>query len=318
MRYWLTTHWPHYRDQSEVTHEGIYLQDKYHRAGDDVIRGDRVLIYEFKGGRSTLITDTRGNQRSRTRQMGAQGIVVVAEVTTKVEANPGSQREKYSDGTTIHWKWKAETKPLLQNGFVGRADVNRIVGLGAKCRLLRIGKQGSGLRELTREQYKALVSKFKDDAIGIPELKDILEERKKHPPRNYFGPESDAHRHLKEFVAENASMALNEPGLTTVGIEYKFATNDRADVVLEDADGKIIGVEIEVEQGPEQLDGLLQAIKYRFMLAPFTARPYEQTRGFLVAYRLSKEIREICEQYEVEHFEIDRRVVETWASANGQ
>jgi RecB family endonuclease NucS len=168
------------------------------------------------------------------------------------------------------------------------------------------------------EKYDALVAVFTGHANRNSKLHDILEDRKKRPPRNYFGPESDAHRHLKEYIAENASTALNEPGLKMVGVEYKFATNDRADVVLEDADGKIIGVEIEIEQGPEQLDGLLQAIKYRFMLAPFTERTYEQTRGFLIAYSLSDEIRDICEMYEIEHFTIDRHIVESWAAASCQ
>ena len=36
-----------------------------------------------------------------------------------------------------------------------------------------------------------------------------------------------------------------------------------------------------------------------------------------LAYSLSDEIREICKQYEIEHFTIDRQVVESWAAANG-
>jgi hypothetical protein len=317
MRYWLTTHWPRFKDQPDSIPDGIYLADGRQSAGDDVASGDRVLIYQFKSGRSVLTIDTRGNERSRTRRRGAGGVIVVAEVTTRVEADPLSRPESYSDGTTIHWKWKAETRVLLRNGFVSKADINRIV-FSENHPIRAIGKQKSGLKELSRDEFEAIVSAFTKNANGNPKLKSILEERKKRPPRNYFGPESDAHRQLKEYIAENASTALNEPGLTTFGVEYKFATNDRADVVLEDADGKIIGVEIEIEQGPEQLDGLLQAIKYRFMLAPFTERTYEQTRGFLIAYSLSDEIRDICEMYEIEHFTIDRHIVESWAAASCQ
>jgi hypothetical protein len=221
----------------------------------------------------------------------------------------------YKDDTTIHWKWKAETKTLLRNGYVSRADINRIV-FSKKYPMRAIGKQRSGLKELSRGKYDALVDEFTKDANHDSKLHDVLTARKKRPPRNYVGLESDAHRQLKEYVAENASTALNEPGLRKIGIEFQFATNDRADIVLEDSEGKAIGVEIEIEQGPEQLDGLLQAIKYRFMLAPFTERSYEQTRGFLIAYNLSDEIRELCEQYEIEHFTIDRQVVESWAAAN--
>ncbi|MCG2710905.1 MAG: hypothetical protein L6416_01010 [Candidatus Omnitrophica bacterium] len=56
---------------------------------------------------------------------------------------------------------------------------------------------------------------------------------------------------------------LNEEGLITIGKEYPFPTNDRADIVLKDKYGRIIGVEIEVEVNDDENAGPIQAIKYR-------------------------------------------------------
>ena len=74
------------------------------------------------------------------------------------------------------------------------------------------------------------------------------------------------HLNLKNYVASNPAVALNESGLQLLGVEYKFPTNDRADIVLVDRHNRIVGVEIEPAVGDTDWAGPLQAIKYRYML----------------------------------------------------
>ena len=72
------------------------------------------------------------------------------------------------------------------------------------------------------------------------------------------------------------------------------------------------GVEVEVEQDDTELAGLLQAIKYRYMLAVMHGRPYDETRAVLVAYKLGSGIKALCEKYAVKAVEVERSAVERW------
>ncbi len=114
--------------------------------------------------------------------------------------------------------------------------------------------------------------------------------------------ESEEHRNLKEYVASNPAAILGEKGLETIKVEYYFPSGDKADIVLKDADGNIIGVEIEIHVHNNQLVGILQAIKYRYMLALMEERKYFETRAFLIAKSISQDVISLCEKYEVECF----------------
>ena len=69
---------------------------------------------------------------------------------------------------------------------------------------------------------------------------------------------------------------------------------------------------MEVEQDDTELAGLLQAIKYRHMLAVMYGRPFRETRALLVAHRLSGKIKHLCREYQVQPVEITREDVARW------
>jgi hypothetical protein len=93
---------------------------------------------------------------------------------------------------------------------------------------------------------------------------------------------------------------LEENGLETLSVEYEFPTQDRADIVLADRFGRVVGVEVEVDCGPSHIAGILQAVKYRRMLEVITPRSHHDGRAMLVAYSVCPEVQTICSQYEVE------------------
>lgn len=115
--------------------------------------------------------------------------------------------------------------------------------------------------------------------------------------------EGYAHRTLKEAVAENPRRHLGE-ALTLVQIEYPFPTNDRADVLFFDQAGRFVVVEVEVDVGARDFPGLLQALKYKHMLAMITSVPAAKVRGMLVARSIASAMKERARDYDVECREV--------------
>lgn len=115
--------------------------------------------------------------------------------------------------------------------------------------------------------------------------------------------EGYAHRTLKEAIAENPRRHLGE-ALTLVQVEYPFPTNDRADVLFFDQAGRFVVVEVEVDVGPRDFPGLLQALKYKHMLAMITSVPAAKVRGMLVARSIASAMKERARDYEVEFKEV--------------
>jgi hypothetical protein len=111
------------------------------------------------------------------------------------------------------------------------------------------------------------------------------------------------HRTLKEAIAADPRKHLGEP-LTLVQIEYPFPTNDRADVLFFDKDERFVVVEVEVDVGPRDLPGLLQALKYKHMLAVISGVPAEKVRGMLVARSIAPAMKERARDYDVECKEV--------------
>ncbi len=66
------------------------------------------------------------------------------------------------------------------------------------------------------------------------------------------------------------------------------------------------------EQGTN-LAGMLQAIKYRYMLEVTHKRSAGDSRALLVAYQISPAVKEACETYSVEAVEVAKELVRKWA-----
>lgn len=83
-------------------------------------------------------------------------------------------------------------------------------------------------------------------------------------------------------------------------MEFPFDSGDRADVVLEDSAGRVVGCEIELAVDLNDLAGILQAIKYRYMLELVMQREPGDSRALLVAYAISPEAAALCVKYNVQ------------------
>ncbi|HYE21807.1 MAG TPA: hypothetical protein VEA69_25430 [Tepidisphaeraceae bacterium] len=313
MNFWLTTHWPNLLDSTDAHHRDIYLQDGKERYGVEIDDDDKVLFYESKSGDAPLVKGADGRERLVRRKRGAEGIVTVADVAGPLEERAKAEAiEKYRGGKTRYWRWKAPTKNEFSNGFVSRADLLRVTDQSPNYNMFGYGDGHSGLKKITADQYEELLAIFKRNPARLP-----LAPKGRKPPKGHWtegGGEGPEHLTLKNYVAANPAAVFGEAGVRTHAVEFPFGTCDRADIILKDHVGRGIGVEIEVAQRDGQLDGLLQAIKYRHMLAVLLGQRFDETRAALIAYTLSDTIKGLCERYEVRWIEVDRRDVATWSA----
>jgi hypothetical protein len=151
------------------------------------------------------------------------------------------------------------------------------------------------VQRISQGQYEAIARAFIANIEAPPPSRS---------PWSGNGEESEAHLALKMAIASDPVRWLGEGGLTLIQVEYEFPTGDRADVLLQDGNGKVIGVEIELHQDMDRCEGMYQAIKYRFMAAAHTGRCYSDSRAMLVSHFISPELMELCKRYDVEPFVI--------------
>jgi hypothetical protein len=286
MNYWITTHWPqHFGDDAADAGTGIYLPDGRQQAADDMKAGDMAVVYETKSGRTEIRHHQDGSTTENARKTGREGMICYGEIGSSISADSDSEPQKYTDGTSIWWRWYAPISVLSRSGFVGRSRVLQILGYRPTWNLRGFGDYHSGLKKISNVEFDSLVHEF--HASRPVEL-----------PINRGGGsgghgegEGETHLNLKNYVASNPTVALNEPGLLTLRVEYEFPTNDRADIVLVDRHKRIVGVEIEPAVDDVNLVGLLQAIKYRYMLECATDREPGDSRGVLIAHRIGRKVK---------------------------
>lgn len=161
MRYWLTVHWPKLPPHIERYPLRVWIQDGKESAGEKLSVGDRVLVYETKYGPTRRLTGTDGTTREVASPIGKHGIVAVAEATSALVKNHSFEKFKYAEGSERWWCWHASLIPLHEYGYVPRTEVNRVLGYGPKYQFRGFGAQHSGLKEIAKEEYEALLEIFK-------------------------------------------------------------------------------------------------------------------------------------------------------------
>lgn len=159
--------------------------------------------------------------------------------------------------------------------------------------------------QIDEDVYRVLVEEFK---LNRPPEKAPPRKNRVVPPRtgHGMGGEGPVHEALKKAVYKNPSEVLGVPGLKGLYLEYQFETGDRPDVVLEDFEGRYITVEVEEAVASNNITGVLQAIKYKYMFAVKCRRQNEEVRAFLVAHEIDDKVKVLCLEYKVECFQVPR------------
>lgn len=305
MRYWVTTHWPRREGWTDEASAAVWLPDGREAAGAQLAVDDRVVVYESRSGRVQLVHRPDGTSYTVRCRTGREGVVYYGRVSEPLHADAQAEPEEYVDGSQIWWRWTARLEVLSRSGFLARQSLLSVLGYDSTWNMRGFGTLHSGLKEITEEQYRQIVSGFHEARpIQLPELP---------VPRGHGGVggvgEGETHERLKLHVAGNPEAAIGELGLQTLKVEYPFPSGDRADIVMADAYGRIVGVEVEPSVEDGDVVGVLQAIKYRYMLELMADREPGDSRAILVAHRISQGTRELCARYGVEYVEVPRAIV---------
>ncbi len=310
MNYWLTTHWPPRVDDDEsVAGTGVWVPEGRQQAAEDMRPGDYVAVYESRSGRIENRTLPDGTTIKVPCKLGREGMICYGTADSRIRAIQDAHPEAYADGTEVWWRWYTPVSILSRTGFVPRSDLLKVLGYKPLYRLRGFGDRRSGLKKITEGQFRALVRAFHASRpIEFPE------NAREGADRRGGGGEGIVHLNLKNYVASNPAVALNESGLRLLRVEYQFPTNDRADIVLMDQYDRIVGVEIEPSVRHNEWAGLLQAIKYKHLLECVTRREPGDSRGVLIAHEISANIKTVCASYGIECREISRNVVDTWVT----
>lgn len=309
MNWWVTTHWPPREDNPGKIADGLYVPDGREIAGADVRKGDIVVVYQAKTGRTEVIRQANGKDLLVKNLKGKEGVIAITEAQSSLSSRKGSTFEEYTDGSRIWWRWHAPLKLVTKSGFVSRQRLNEILGNKLNYSLHGFGDAKSGLKKISQEKFDQILRAFREN-LPAPQSPPP---KAKTPHDAPCGVESKKHRYLKEYVAGNPTDLLHEEGVRYLFTEYPFCTNDQADVVLEDKFGRIIGVEVEVSIDEKNLAGMLQAIKYRYMLEVIYDRSAGDSRALLVAYQISLGVKDLCKKYNVEAVEVAEELVMKWA-----
>lgn len=314
MKYWITTHWPQLAEDAGNIPSGVHLQEGTQQAGLGIGPGDMVFIYESLTGKDELLLYADGRREVYPRIQGRYGVVALCQVTEHLHATDEPQT-KYTDGTEKWWRWHAGTKLINSDGFVPAADLARLLGMSPNYNFRGFGSHHSGLKEITEDEFDSIRLAFLSNSrtkAKLPKCPVFF------PGNNGGSGESDQHRALKNYVAHFPNKAIAGRNLSLVQMEYPFPTNDRADIVLHDKFGRFAAVEIEVDVGPQDNPGLLQAAKYRALLAVITDRLIEETDSYLIAYSISEKISHLARKYDIECIEINKKEVMEWWSTRSE
>jgi len=296
--YWITTHWP--PEIGKSLDYAVYLCDGDQSVGSDMKEGDRVWIYQSKGGRLVIRQRPDGSEYCPKRILGREGVIALVEVITPLH-DIGGKPERYDDHTEGWWRWKAETRLINLSGFVPRRDLNLLLEYQPNYGFRGFGQKKSGLMQIDETLHKMILQEFKKNQP--PETRPV-----KRKPNFYRlaghgkGGEGPVHKELKQKVAAEPSVILREEGLMLIQTEYPFPTGDKADVILQDSESRYVAVEIETAVDMTDISGVLQSIKYSRMYAIECRRRFEEVRSFLVAHQISAEAKQLCEQYGIETF----------------
>ena len=180
-------------------------------------------------------------------------------------------------------RWGEPVPPL--NAIVVNGTT-MLPGSGVNYFVERYYQPDNHVEDMSIEEKRAVVEEVHAEIFAYEYWHDVLEacelqallgtvtldprvEKVAKPVRGGWSnePESDEHRILKEYIAENP-YAVGLPKRSQKGeVEYVFASADKADVVFKTRNG-YVGVEVKsVISGDADLNrGLHQAVKYQALL----------------------------------------------------
>lgn len=135
-------------------------------------------------------------------------------------------------------------------------------------------------------------------------LEDAKEEAERIRKRG--SGESDAHKALKKYIADNPS-AICLGKVVSSFQEYPFPSGDQVDVAFESPDSHWTVVEIELQGLAQTLVGLFQSVKYKALQKAVLKSKNQHgfVDGVLVAKSIPQEVKTLAEVLGIKTFEVN-------------
>jgi hypothetical protein len=150
MRYWLTTHYPHY-DEARYSFDiwSVFVRRGFEDTIRQLKRGDGVAIYLGKHGPRI--------KGAPARPRGPQAIACIC--TVAEDATPFNLFEQYTNGTTGDYAWRVACT-AHEHGMLPRPRLCELLGWKTTFTLRGIGR-GSGIIELSPEHFAHIERQFR-------------------------------------------------------------------------------------------------------------------------------------------------------------
>jgi hypothetical protein len=197
--------------------------------------------------------------------------------------------------------------------------INAIV-INARTKLPGDAFLPEGTEDLTKDQYKLAFEAHRDEVFAHTGWNDLLRELGLSPirktpedlnkegreysellARRGGGREGEAHRLLKDYVADNPAVIgldVQAPGRT----EFGFISGDRCGIVFDLGRMGIVVVEVkDGEHDGELVRGIYQSVKYRTLM---TAQKGQgegyPVRALLVAYTMPDYVAQLASRFGID------------------
>lgn len=196
-------------------------------------------------------------------------------------------------------------KEILSDDYSGWRGVRKV-------KWLKIFEGGYPSEKLSPElRYRLIHPPFTFLEVVEPDLrKEIFELaglplqpiRRRYTKNKIEIEESEDHKRIKRLLEKNPGIL--EKGMKHIFTEYRFITEDAADLLLRDGEGRYATVEVKAKVSKNQIAGLLQAIKYKHMFAVEQDKKFKEIRTFLISKQIAEDVKKLCRKYGVECKEI--------------
>ncbi len=152
MNWWVTTHWPPREENPDEIADGLWVPEGREVAGEDVRKGDIVVVYQAKSGRTEVRRQPDGKELLVKNLKGKEGVIAITEAQSSLYALEGSTPEEYTDGSKIWWRWYTPLRLITRSGFVSRQRLNTILGYAPNYSLHGFGDAKSGLKKISQKR----------------------------------------------------------------------------------------------------------------------------------------------------------------------
>lgn len=159
------------------------------------------------------------------------------------------------------------------------------------------------LKTYTATEWDEYLGKFIPTFWPLVPKERLMSHRKKAHKKYVRREGSSEHTKLKRYVIENAEVLFGL-GTKLVQEEYYFPSGDRANLLFRLPDRRWLAIEVEVNVPENDIVGLLQAIKYKYMCAVQERLGFDQICAALVAHSIHQTVKELCSRYGVEVYEV--------------